>query len=675
MHPEALPRPSLPPSNSGDVRLRMGYRPEIDGMRGIAVLAVIINHFNESLLPGGYLGVDMFFVISGFVIMASLAARSSDAFGGLFLGFYARRVRRLLPALILFVVLTGFLLCFLSPDPGVTLGMGRRALFGVSNIQFYADSVQYFSGSAKLNPYTHTWSLGVEEQFYLVFPFLLWMSGFSRASPHGARNLMVMIGLLSAVSLGLFIYLYPRNQPAAYFLMPTRFWEIGAGCLLFLLLLRLKKKSVALPGAAPIAAVVVILAAFFLPVGAAVFSTILAVLATALLIVSIRQETPVYGLLTSSRLVMIGLASYSLYLWHWGVIALSRLSVGIHWWTVPFQLMLIAVLGLFSYLLVESPLRRLRWSPFDSRIVAIGAGGLITGAMILVVIDRGLSDRLYLGKFRESDFVYVQAQMPCELMSLKSDRRNWRSCLERNSEKPHVFVLGDSHASNLVPSIQAAAEDLGFDGVRYLTNAIPHPWHSKETLAAAGFWNGSREYRRFIKQLRSHDVVVYSRSVPAESYALKGLKDQLSGLAADVHASGARLVLVDDIPRTCGEEDFRRSFLLTAGQGCKTLKQDAIAYRESLSKILKSYSNRRIIYLDPINELCEGKECFPTLRGEILYVDHSPHFSRANPTPLLTFFKDRFRKGGLAPGHGLGESGSGREDALHGSRQGTSEPS
>jgi peptidoglycan/LPS O-acetylase OafA/YrhL len=150
--------------------VRMGYRPEIDGLRGVAVLAVIINHFNDKLLPGGYLGVDVFFVISGFVITASLAARNSTSFAELFQGFYARRVRRLLPALILFVLISGLFICFLMPDPGGTLAMGRRALFGVSNIQLYLESVQYFSESAKLNPYTHTWSLGVEEHFICCSP-------------------------------------------------------------------------------------------------------------------------------------------------------------------------------------------------------------------------------------------------------------------------------------------------------------------------------------------------------------------------------------------------------------------------------------------------------------------------------------------------------------------------
>ena len=229
------------------------YRPEIDGLRAFAVIAVIINHFNKDLLPSGYLGVDIFFVISGYVITSSLANHRSESFGDFFLGFYARRVKRLVPALVVFVLISSLLICLFNPEPGVSLGAGRRALFGISNINLYQASTDYFATSTELNPFSyeyehhclrgngsisHFWSLAVEEQFYLLFPLLIWFSGFGRIATHGARNLLWAILILSIASLIAFVYLYPVNQPAAYFLMPPRIWELGAGCLLFLALLR-----------------------------------------------------------------------------------------------------------------------------------------------------------------------------------------------------------------------------------------------------------------------------------------------------------------------------------------------------------------------------------------------------------------------------------------------------
>jgi len=140
------------------------------------VVADINNHFNKDLLPSGYLGVDIFFVISGYVITSSLAGRESKNFLDFLTGFFERRIKRLVPALVVFVLITGMLISFFNPDPGGALGLGWKSLLGVSNISLYRSSTDYFAQSTELNPYTHTWSLGVEEQFYLLFPFLIWVA-------------------------------------------------------------------------------------------------------------------------------------------------------------------------------------------------------------------------------------------------------------------------------------------------------------------------------------------------------------------------------------------------------------------------------------------------------------------------------------------------------------------
>lgn len=136
------------------------YRPEIDGLRAFAVVAVIINHFNKDLLPSGYLGVDIFFVISGYVITSSLAGRQSRNFLDFLTGFYARRIKRLMPALVVFILITSALIRLFNPDPGSALDLGWRSLFGISNIKLYQTSTDYFAQSTALNPFTHTWSLG-----------------------------------------------------------------------------------------------------------------------------------------------------------------------------------------------------------------------------------------------------------------------------------------------------------------------------------------------------------------------------------------------------------------------------------------------------------------------------------------------------------------------------------
>ena len=149
------------------------YRPEIDGLRAFAVATVIINHFNKDILPGGYLGVDIFFVISGYVITSSLFDRSSKDFKDFVVGFYERRIKRLVPALSAFLLITGFVICLFDPKPFNQLEIGKWAAIGLSNISLYNMSIDYFAESTELNVFTHTWSLGVEEQFYILFPFLI----------------------------------------------------------------------------------------------------------------------------------------------------------------------------------------------------------------------------------------------------------------------------------------------------------------------------------------------------------------------------------------------------------------------------------------------------------------------------------------------------------------------
>ena len=389
-------------AGSGSTAQRLAkspYRPEIDGLRAFAVVAVIINHFNKDLLPSGYLGVDIFFVISGYVITSSLANHRSETFGDFFLGFYARRVKRLVPALVVFVLITSVLICLFNPDPGISLGVGRRALFGLSNITLYRGSTNYFAQSTELNPFTHTWSLGVEEQFYLLFPFLIWFSGFGRGARHGSRNLFVITLTLSILSLASFIWLYPRNQPAAYFLMPPRIWELGVGCLLFLGLRRNQAVGQRLPIAPAASAVLTtaLISSLFLPQEQGVVATVLIAALTVGLIASLRPGCWWLACFKQKKLVFIGLISYSLYLWHWVVLCISRWTVGIHWWSFPFQLLLMFALAIASYHWVEKPCRSPGFLNIYSTVV-VGAMAIVISSVVgLQPLARSLSSGLFLG--------------------------------------------------------------------------------------------------------------------------------------------------------------------------------------------------------------------------------------------------------------------------------------
>lgn len=409
------------------------YRPEVDGLRALAVLAVILNHLNPAWLPGGWLGVDIFFVISGYVITRSLAERPCSDGRALALNFWRRRIQRLLPALIVCVLLTSLALRLVDPSPGQRLGVGWRALFGLSNITLLNQATQYFGSPAALEPFLHTWSLGVEEQFYLLYPLLVIGSGFGRGSREGARRLGRWLLPLAAGSLGLFLWWSQHQPAAAWFLMPARFWELAAGCLLAL--------TPNIPRVPPAwALLAALVAGLWLPAPLAALTVPAAVLLTTLLIAGLSPGGRIHGLLSQPAVVLVGRMSYSLYLWHWSVMTLARWTVGTSPAAVALQLGLIALLGSASWRWIEEPLRRRRWTARPLTTILLGLS-LASGAALAVLGLSKAGDHLYLGR-RDSPLPPPPAI---------------RSCDPPNAFRLTIF--GDSHADHyrraVVPLCQA----------------------------------------------------------------------------------------------------------------------------------------------------------------------------------------------------------------------------
>ena len=351
---------------------RHAYRPDIDGLRAVAVAAVILNHLDHRLLPSGYLGVDIFFVISGFVITLSQRSRPDERPGLLLSGFFARRFRRLVPAFAFCVAVSGLAVWLIAPNPARSLKTGLAALAGVSNIALLWSSQDYFAASTALNVFTQTWSLGVEEQFYLLFPFLVWASGFARRS-RGSSRLFVVCLILSVLSAATVPWLPGWDGGAAYFLLVSRFWELGCGVMAALVPVRRRRMPASV-------ALVVTIGIMALPLPPGVLPGFL-IVPPAVAVVLGDAARP----LGWPAIVRVGRMSYSLYLWHWPVISGCLLVFGRFQWDIPVRLVPILALGTLSYLLIERPARvRLaalprRWS-FAAAFGSIAlAAGLLTG--------------------------------------------------------------------------------------------------------------------------------------------------------------------------------------------------------------------------------------------------------------------------------------------------------
>ncbi|MBX3698915.1 MAG: acyltransferase family protein [Dokdonella sp.] len=457
---------------------RADYLPFVDGLRAIAVIAVIVYHLRPAWLPGGFAGVDVFFVISGFVVSASVSRWDRGGLRELLAYFYARRMQRIAPALVACLLATMLASALFIPTAWLSSSNDMTGLFafvGLSNFYLAANHADYFSPSTDFNPFTHTWSLGVEEQFYLVFPllFFAWTRG-----GRWRQLALALFGLTLLCSLGDAWLRAQRDPGAAFYLISTRFWQLASGVLLFLGLsrwsasdaLRMRLRRTANAGAW--LALALLGASFWISApGAFPFpGAWMPVLATLGLLALVQREhsrSLLSAGLASGAMVAIGQRSYSLYLWHWPVLVLLRWTTGIQSWPLALAaVVLTVVLAELSYRWVEAPLRYspvLRQWP-RIRVLAAGLVAIAACAAVSVVLVRSKPVVSLSTVMRHADEWYPEAlkSLPerpgCIVSKSKRQDGTARSrvyartgcAVEPGAPAPALFALGDSHALGYV---------------------------------------------------------------------------------------------------------------------------------------------------------------------------------------------------------------------------------
>ena len=673
---DAVVKRSVPQRSSQPASqvIRIGYRPEIDGLRALAVLAVILNHVNHAWLPSGYLGVDIFFVISGFVITASLLTHTHESASDFLLGFYSRRVKRILPALVVFVLIAGGAIAFFSPG-GPSLRTGLAALFGLSNVYLFRESTNYFAQATDLNMFIHTWSLGVEEQFYFVYPLLVWFSGVPRRLAASRTRLFWIITIASAVSLLLWLVLNRINQPAAYFLMPARFWEMGAGCLVCLGLPRLQVLPLVRLQGVGLAVVTAMAAVFFLPESAIVLATIAMIVLTGIFLVVVRQGGFAYALFSQSQVVFVGLVSYSLYLWHWGVLCLSRWTVGLQAWLLPFLFVFMMFLAILSYQCIETPLRKAIWSP--RRAITIGLGILGTGvsAVLLLILATSLRRLSPVKPNPELSYqTHLAGWEPCSPIPISSDKSKEAYCkrLGDPSLPVRVVVLGDSHAGHLSSGLRSIFPDHSASMVSvYQAGCYPRI-DSSCSIIRNGFELAlSTASVKVVILSGYHNLVLNDNRyhwpgidrehmVPG---ALESLERSMNRTVGELTAAGKSVVMVVDSHELMNlpEENIIPLTGLVRSQGSLDVGRDEVvkrnhAYYQMLERLARRYPDFHLFYSG--NYLCTSRICRSDLQGQPLFQtrDHlTPYGSRViikNLKPLLDGLLGAPRP---VPGEGFGK--------------------
>jgi peptidoglycan/LPS O-acetylase OafA/YrhL len=462
-------------------------------VRAVAVIAVILFHLDRRLVPGGFSGVDVFFVISGFIVSASLHDKTFANPFRFWVYFLGRRTKRIFPALATVLLTTSLVTTLFIPRAYLSDFIpetGLAAFFGYSNIVLAEDANSYFSPRAEFNPFTHTWSLGVEEQFYLVFPVLFGLIAVRRKNLLLGATIVLAIATLSLVYGARFTAIHSTST---FYLIFGRFWELAAGMLTYVLLFKVRPTFKVEHERVAFTFIGVLLIAWsFVSSQASEYpfpGALVPVVGTVLLIVGLHARTPTspHGkLLSNDAVVYIGLLSYSLYLWHWPVFVLFRWTCGLE--TIEQMTLALIVAtscALGGYYFVETPLRENTWVRAPA-IALTTSLAILLGCAYLAeltffnqeslsqsVVSKAQAD-WYPGYPPQSATPSCTVQVERSQVGIGSSTSiTRRGCPETKSPMPTVFVVGDSHAETYLTLLEGYVLETGDRVISYENAGCP----------------------------------------------------------------------------------------------------------------------------------------------------------------------------------------------------------
>lgn len=493
---------------------RLAYRPEIDGLRAIAVLSVVLYHFGVPL-PGGFTGVDVFFVISGFLI-GGILWREHQATGRInILAFYVRRFRRLAPAFFALLFATAALGWFvlLPFEYREFAKSGIAATVYLSNVLFFR-SAGYFDTISEEKPLLHTWSLAVEEQFYIVLPLLFIALASARTS------FLWTLGAIWFASLIACIWLTRSHPEATFFLFPFRAWELLSGVLLAIYMNERGNRS-ELPASLSYVGLLLLMAGFFEISSGAQFPgfwALLPVIGTVLLLLDNRATNPVNKVLSKALPVFFGKISYSLYLWHWPILVLALFLRGDDVSIAEQALWLVISIGVatLSWRYIETPVRR------SDRV---GGKAVFGGTVLLSALALGLTGLIFkqdgvVSRFSDTAQVHINATADflqdwsrCDVAT-EGAFEAIELCAIGPEGDPEVLIWGDSHVRALREGLNLASVEADVPGlIIWRAGCPPFFGVEKEETAATPSQNlacgeANRQIETAIAELESVKTVL-----------------------------------------------------------------------------------------------------------------------------------------------------------------------
>lgn len=439
----------------------MKHRREIDGLRALAILPVLIYHAGFSWMPGGFFGVDIFFVISGFLITGIILNELNTTGRFSIVGFYERRARRIMPALFLVMIVTTIFACFiLFPEQWATyLGSLVSMTYFGSNYYFLGKS-GYFDPNIDLNPMLHTWSLAIEEQFYVIFPLLLWLLWKTLKQ----RNWTIVLAAIAVASLIWANISYANDPTSTFYLLQFRAWELLAGSFAAIALSKREKpyssQSLSLLGLAMLLVSIFLIPSSLPHPG---FITLIPVLGSVLIVLTAGEGTLVNRLLSLRFFVGIGLISYSAYLWHQPMFALFRITSPAEPSPLAFVPFIALTLGLaaLSWKFVENPFRNRK--RFSRRQIFIGTAILLIGTIIVAWGGTRQTFQDNRVSFRGQSFGNLEERLQRN-NGLSVDCKDFEPDAPECTfgKNPKVLLWGDSYARQMGLALSNSPAQLSF---------------------------------------------------------------------------------------------------------------------------------------------------------------------------------------------------------------------
>lgn len=603
------------------------YRADIDGLRAIAVLAVILFHINKDLLPGGFIGVDVFFVISGYLISLNII-RDINTSKFSIAEFYRRRIKRIFPPLIIVLVATiGLSQLILLPEDALTVAKsGLWSTFSMANVYFWLfQDTSYFAVASNQLPLLHLWSLGIEEQFYIIWPFALLFFLRSKYKKH----FFAVFGLIGILSYVLGDFLFPHAPSFSYYMLPTRAGELLLGGILAQFIIKKENLEISkvVISMVSLSGFLMIIGSLFLLSENSVFPGVRALLPTlgtaALILSGYYGNAAPNRLLKLKPMSWIGLISYSAYLWHWPILALYRygnFKITIFSGTIIFFITLF--IAWLSYTYIETPARNSKKTTKEVVIYYFLAPSviIILGSAASIGL-RGYGLRWFSEEYKTTQITIRDQTRPaydydyvCQYWGAAEIETNDPNCVIGNNKNvpPKAILWGDSNAAHYIGILGTFANEAGFRFRNLEIGACP-PINTDVALFASPTrvqeCNNSQEL--IFKALNEYQVIIISASWTSylnQDKFMDAVFETVQSLVDD----GKLIILLGKAPihqdydRLCQEKAV--SFPgMTCEYPDKPLSMEVLAFNEKLQEFASQHQN--VKYYDFNKFLCPNGYC------------------------------------------------------------------